>query len=161
MIQRLFNNLILPLGLCLFIAAPAFAGHPQSEGPDQKRHKGGKIGQIIKQLNLNEDQKTQVKSLVQRFREEAKSMREAMVDAKLQVAQIMFSDPFSESQARAAFRKAATLKEDLMIARAKLFNQVKTVLTPEQRAKLERIKGEKLEKMREKIKSHQMEDSGF
>ncbi len=44
MIKRLFSKLILPLGLCLCIAAPAFAGHPQSEGAGQDRRKGGKIG---------------------------------------------------------------------------------------------------------------------
>lgn len=161
MIKRIFNKLILPLGLCLFIAVPAFAGRPQSEGPDHKRSKGGHIGQIIKQLNLSQDQKSQVKPLVQKFRTEAKPMRKAMVEAQLQVAQIMFSDPFSESQARAAFRNAAHLKENMMIARAKLFSQVKTILTPEQLAKLDRIKSEKLEKMRAKIKSHQREDSGL
>lgn len=151
MFKRVFNQLILPLGLCLFIAVPAFAGRPQSEGQGQgqQRHKGEQLGQIIKQLKLSADQEIQIKPLLENFRKEAKSIREAMVDARKNAKESMIADPFSESRARSALYKAAELKADMIIARIKLMNQIKTFLTPEQREQMARLQKEKFEKNEE------------
>lgn len=150
MIKTCFGKIILPAALCLVIAAPALAQRPPP-GEEGRRHKkGGVVKKVLRQLDLTEEQKTQVRAIGEKFRKNMKPQRDAIRAAQDKVHQALLAEPFSESKARSAFRQASLLREDQFIARAKMMEEINKLLTPEQREKFKKIKAEAREKHRER-----------
>jgi Spy/CpxP family protein refolding chaperone len=120
-----------------------FGSHmgPMSEGPKAGGHGFGHGGMeaLIQELGLSEDQKAQIKTIMenehsssasQTLKESLKSDREAVVNAIL-----------SDADVSAA---AATLSRDLsamIVEKARVFSSIYSILTPEQQNKVKSMKG--------------------
>ena len=102
---------------------------------------GHRLAMMATVLDLSENQQAQIKDLLdqqwqlrQADREEMQAARDAMRAARL-------VEPFDEADFRAKAAKQAELRTERMVERAKLQQQIKAVLTPEQQAKAETLRG--------------------
>jgi Spy/CpxP family protein refolding chaperone len=104
----------------------------------QKHGHGGKHCGIMKQLNLTEDQKSKLKAQHESFRSENAATLSTLKAKREQLKQLG-SDPANEAQ-----RKA--LRSELRDERHKLMEKhramMKTILTPEQSAQLDKAKAQ-------------------
>jgi protein CpxP len=131
---------IARVSLFTLIAIAAFAVATVQPAEAHKRGKGhgAMIQKIIKKLDLTDAQKTRIKEIVEGFKtqnatliEELKTAREQMRDARK-----------SGDKARVEQLKAANQQkmEQMKAAREQMKEQILAVLTPEQRAQLEKMK---------------------
>lgn len=123
------------------VTNPAFAynsGENQCMKPDY-------MG-MLKQLNLSEDQNSKIWTLMQDFKNDMKPQRQSLTETRNYVAVAMSSDKFSEAETRSLLRNALMSKEELIISRIKMMNEIKKVMTPDQIEKLKKLQKEYLAK---------------
>jgi len=102
-------------------------------GPGGARRDG--VGLLPRDLNLTDDQKTQIKKITDSFEESTKSLRDQLKTLH-ESEPDPFSGTFDEAAVRAAAEARAKLDIELSVARAKLMSQIAAVLTTEQKAQL-------------------------
>ena len=141
---------VLFLSLVLLSPAQARSGH--------KGHhdKGGHFKKMMQQLNLTEEQQSQVKSIFEDFRESHKDQRKQIRAERQAMNDLMRQEALDETLLRKQMRKMSEMREDMMIERIKMMKQVRSLLTDEQKARLDELKQqwrEKHEKRRAKMQS--------
>lgn len=117
-------------------AADTPPGHP---GKGHGRHGEG-FAKIVDQLKLTESQKHEIAVILKQNREEAQGLRDEIMEARKSLGEAITGDAFNEDAVREAVRKAAHTGEELAVLRAKAFDAVRKVLTPEQIETLQKIK---------------------
>jgi Spy/CpxP family protein refolding chaperone len=132
-------------------AADTTPGHP---GKGHGRHGEG-FAKIVDQLKLTESQKHEIAGILKQNREEARGLRDEMMEARKSLVEAITGDAFNENAVREAVRKAAHTGEELAVLRAKAFDAVRKVLTPEQTETLHKIKADFSSRIRHEI-GHRM-----
>jgi Spy/CpxP family protein refolding chaperone len=100
------------------------------------------------QLNLTPSQQSQMLSIIEKYENERESLKKSLREAKRDLARVLQTEQPAEDEIRSALRRAAPIKEELLVMRVKMMAELNTVLTPAQRQLLEegkahRIKGRK------------------
>lgn len=108
---------------------------------------------IFKKLDLSDTQKEQIKGILQQNREARQELREKL--SAFRQANAETKDSFDEAKARADFQKMVPVMEDLFVLKQRTRSQINAVLTPEQLAKLEKIRTERRSKHQAKRKAMQ------
>jgi len=134
------------------------AMHPQycnmhRHGREGRWHHHNKLMHALKKLNLTEAQK---KSIHQIRMATAKSMIQKKADlkiAKLDLHQMLHSDPVEMSSVEKQLNKISGLKTAMALDRINARQDIKALLTPEQKKKLSEI-------MRSSHKSHDDQHEG-
>ena len=129
-----------------------------------KHHKGGKhnkgkrnsMKRIVKALELTEAQQTQIKAFREASKEKAKSLREADKTIREQMKTLDPSSEGYDAAVAAAADKKASLVKTQFIQRAEAKKQFLSILTDEQKAKLEEMKTKR--ESRKKGKGHKKHD---
>src|SRR5262249_35116256 len=103
----------------------------------------GLFGPFGRDLNLTDDQKTQIKKIMESFEASTKALHEQM-RALHENEPDPLSGTFDEAAVRAAAEARAKIQIELEVAHARIMSQIAAVLTPEQKAHL----AEKHEQMR-------------
>jgi len=140
---RTFGIAASAVAALIFIAA-LVAG---SQGPQGRRGPearggfpggpGGRdgLGPLARDLNLTEDQKTQIQKITESFEASTKELRD-----QLRTLHENEADPltttFDEATVRAAAEERAKIEVELQVARAKMLSQIGALLTTEQKAQL-------------------------
>ena len=110
--------------LCLLFSATAFAG------------KFGRSGRgpmaMLAGLNLTDEQKTAVKAVFQSHSDEMSLARSNMRQAKDAFRVVSTADPFNETSVREAFAQMVPYLEELAVLRARIFSEIRPILTAEQ-----------------------------
>lgn len=118
-------------------------------GMHQGMH-GGMMGMnMFMDLNLSDAQKDQVQAIIKKYRDQRentadelhKIMRETMFNA-------IFAEEFNEEKVREAFRESSEAREEMVVQKAKMIAEIKTILDPEQVELLKERKTQMLEKGR-------------
>jgi len=112
-------------------------------------HRGMMGMNMFKDLNLSDTQKDQVQAIITKYRDQRENtadelrqtMRETMFNA-------IFVDEFNEENVRQAFRKSSEAREDMVVQKAKMIVEIKTILDPEQVELLKERKTQMMEKGR-------------
>ena len=112
-------------------------------------HRGMMGMNMLNDLNLSDTQKEQVEAIITKYRDQREdtadehhnSMRETMRN-------VVFDDQFDEGKVREAFRKSSADREEMVVQKAKMFAEIKTVLDPEQVELLKERKTQMMEKGR-------------
>lgn len=112
---------------------------------------GHGLFKMLSQLNLSDDQKAQVSEILKKYKDEKSALRETMQTAREKFMTTLQDEPFDELTVRQAFQEMVPAMEDMAVFRAKVFSDIKAVLTAEQ---LELLR-QKREEMKAKIKAHQ------
>jgi Spy/CpxP family protein refolding chaperone len=165
----MFLRKILPLviSLTLASAAIAYGRQPQSPAQDgslrregmrprdgrnhEKMGRGGRYGfgkfRGMRKLNLTEEQRLQQRAIVQRHLESIKAQREELFKLREKKAQGSFT---SEDAAR-----AKALRQEIHNSIQSADTEIESILTPEQRTKLEQFKTERKARHDEMLKHRQ------
>ena len=112
-------------------------------------HRGMMGMNMLNGLNLSDTQKEQVEAIITKYRDQREdtadehhnSMRETMFNA-------IFAEKFDEEKVREAFRKSSEAREDMVVQKAKMIAEIKTILDPEQVELLKERKTQMMEKGR-------------
>jgi len=115
------------------------------------RGEGGRMhGMMFRGLNLTDAQKAQMKQLGQSFRENTKSLHEALRTKRQELRQAGAGGTFNEALATQKLQESAGLEAKLMAEQFKLHQAMLAVLTPEQKAQLDQKRSEFKAKMAER-----------
>jgi len=113
---------------------------------------------ILKKLDLSDTQKEQIKGILQQNRKAHQELTGKL--STFRQANAETKDSFGEAQARADFQKMVPAMEDLFVLKQRARSQINAVLTPEQRAKLEKIRTERRSERQAKRKAMQKRTYG-
>jgi protein CpxP len=104
--------------------------------------RGMRAGGFFRGLNLTEDQKAKMKTIRQSFAESNKSLREQVRAKRQELRQANEGGTFNEALATQKLTEIAPLEAKLMAERARLHQEMLSVLTAEQKAQLEQAKAQ-------------------
>jgi len=114
-------------------ASVVFSQGPPPDGFRGGRGPGDGLGPFGRDLNLTDEQKTQIKKIQDSFRaadkalfDQLRTLREGEPDP--------MSGAFDETAVRAAAEARARIQIDLEVSRARMMSQIAAVLTSEQKA---------------------------
>src|SRR6266436_10284696 len=126
--------------LLLILAAMAFSQGPGGPPPGQGGPWGGgpRDGFIpfARDLNLTDDQKAQIKKLTDASRESTKALLDQLKALHESAPDPLKDGVFNEDTVRSAAQARSSIQVELEVAKAKLFSQIYTVLTADQKATL-------------------------
>lgn len=121
---------------------PGFGGPPPGGpgGPGMRR--GGPLGfgPGFRQLDLTDDQKTQLKSIADSHRAELQAAGQKIGTAREGMRALVEGDQINESAIRAKSAEIAAAEADLLILNAKVRQESMQVLTSEQLQKLTELR---------------------
>ena len=87
---------------------------------------------LAKALDLSKEQKEQVTAIFRKHRDEIAPLRKEMVSGRRVLRSLIQSDKPDEAAIREQVKKIAATDGDLAVRRARMSQEVRTVLTPEQ-----------------------------
>jgi protein CpxP len=87
---------------------------------------------LAKELDLSKEQTEQVKAIFRKHRDETAPLRKEMVSGRRELRTLTQADKPDEAAIREQVKKIAATGGDLAVRRAKVSQEVRTVLTPEQ-----------------------------
>jgi protein CpxP len=119
---------------------PGGRGGPGMRGPGGPMMMG--LGPGMRQLDLSDDQKAQLKSIAESHRDEFRAAGEKARAAHDGMQALVDADAIDEAAIRAKSAEIATAEADVMILNAKLRKESLQVLTPEQLAKLKELQAQ-------------------
>jgi len=103
-------------------------------GPGGQR--GAEVQQFFRDLDLTEEQKSEMRSLRERSREESQPILQQLRELQKERRQLIQSNTFNEDAARNLVNRESELRSALSLNRTANQHAVYNLLTPEQKAKL-------------------------
>jgi protein CpxP len=97
---------------------------------------GQRGDRLAKALDLSKEQTEQVKAIFLKHRDKIAPLRKEMMSDRRELRKLIQSDKPDEAALREQAKKIAATSGDLAVRRAKVFQEVRAVLTPEQVQKL-------------------------
>ena len=94
----------------------------------------------LRHLDLTDEQRAQIRALLDEHHEAMEPQREAMEAAHENLRTRMQAEAFDESSVRQAADAIAALHADRIVANAALRNQIRGLLTPEQKDELQEMR---------------------
>ncbi|MEZ4527588.1 MAG: Spy/CpxP family protein refolding chaperone [Desulfobacterales bacterium] len=111
-------------------------------------HRGDRGMHFLGCLNLTDEQKTKVRGILNTHLDEIKAKKQAVIEARQNMAEVIHSANPAEENVRAAHKTFAAAQEEATVLRVKIMNEVKQVLTDAQKAELEKRRAERIERMK-------------
>jgi Spy/CpxP family protein refolding chaperone len=120
-------------------------GHGSGHGPWHGEGGGQGLHRMLSQLDLSAEQQEQIYAMFQEHRASTESVRQELRDAHRKVMELTHAETLDENAIRQAVEDAAVLQADMAVDGARMFQQLRGVLTDEQRQQLDEIRAEQLE----------------
>ena len=129
-------------------AGPGQGGAPggprgRRGGPGMGPGGPGLLGPALRRLELTEDQRSRVRQITESHRDEQRAIADRARKAHEALREVTESPTFDESAVRARAADVASVEADMAVARARLYNEVYQILTPEQQATLKTLQAER------------------
>lgn len=128
------------------VAALTWAGTYPERGP-RAGVPPGQVEPLIRdvlRLKLSLTQKTDVATMLKKYRDKRGQEWEALRKAMDELAEVSYKQGASEDAVRSAYRAASAAGEPVALSRAKLVSELKRILTPEQTSQLDELRAERL-----------------
>lgn len=128
------------------------------QGDQMKRgHRGGHDGMrnFMKELNLTEEQKETLKAKREAAKGEIDSIRNQIKPEMEKMMDLMHSPDATKQQIYAQIDKVGNLKIEMHKIRAGNLIELKEILNPEQKAKLQELTAKKKDKMKQMMQNRQ------
>ncbi|MQA28752.1 MAG: periplasmic heavy metal sensor [Luteitalea sp.] len=155
------------LAVAVSLAGGVYAAgqnNSSTQGPDGQRRFGGPgrmMGRggpgspmrgvlppmVLQRLDLTDAQKERVKTIVESHRDEMRATFDRGLKARAALDVAIGGDTFDEATVRTRAAEVATIDTDAAVSRARVFNEVYQILTPEQQTKLREIQAEMQKRM--------------
>lgn len=120
------------------LAGPGFGGR---EGGFRRGGFGNRL-RLGERLGLTEEQRGQIKSILENHKGEMRPLAEKMLTERKALRELIQAGTVDEAAIRAQVAKAAAVEADLAVARAKIAQEVLPLLTPEQKQRAKELKAE-------------------
>lgn len=151
------KSVVAALVLAVAIAVPVVIAQSTDDGGRKGRRdhaghfgkRGGGMGRLFSQLDLTDAQKAQIKQIHENSRAELRPLGEQIRAKRQEIRQAREGGTVNEALVTQKLTEIAPLEAKMMAARARIHEQTLSVLTPEQKTKLEQ--------MREQFKSRRGE----
>lgn len=129
-------------------AGPGQGGAPggprvRRGGPGMGLGGPGLFGPALRRLELTEDQRSRVRQITESHRDEQRAIADRARKAHEALREVTESPTFDESAVRARAADVASVEADMAVARARLYNEVYQILTPEQQTTLKTLQAER------------------
>jgi Spy/CpxP family protein refolding chaperone len=108
--------------------------HHQGWGPHE-RGPGDRVKAMTRKLDLNATQQAQIQEILEASHEKTKALRAQMHGMRSELHQMISSGAYSEEQARIAAERLSPVFVEMTVLMSRTMNDVRAVLTPEQRAR--------------------------
>src|SRR5436305_2981425 len=145
--------------LTLF-AGMAFA--QGGSGAPMHHHRGGFMGGMelpLRQLNLTDDQKAQVKQIFQTGKPALEPLMKQEHAAHTQMVQLITSGAFDQSKAAAIAAQESQTHMQMEIEHAKMASQIYQLLSSDQKAKVADIIAQHQQRMQERMQNKEQAPS--
>ena len=109
---------------------------------------GGMGMRFLAALNLTAEQKTKVREILKSHLDEIKAKKQAVIDARQNMAAVILGENPAEENVRAAHKTLAAAQEEATVLRVKIMNEVRQILTDTQKAELAKRGAEMKERMK-------------
>ena len=143
----------LVLSAMVIVVAGGAVAFAQGPGPRGPRGGGPGIGRglPLREIELTDAQREQVRQLTQQQRESSRALFERAQAARVAQRQAMDATPFNEPAVRAAMAAMAEVEADLAVQEARLQSEIYGLLTPDQQERLQKIRADREARMKERL----------
>ena len=124
----------------------------------QGRGGRGGFGGTLRYLDLSDDQRESIRTVVREHRENGAASRQALRAAQRKLRDAVTAEVVNETTIRAAAAEAASFRADAAVRRAEMHAAVLAVLTTDQRAELSQLRENARENRRERRRRSQSGD---
>lgn len=137
-----FAKTILYSLLVLAIAAiPALlVAQPHGRGPGGFHGGGFMLERIADRLELTEEQREDIRAVLDKHREEVEPLRSVEWEAREALQEQIHSELYDEVSVREAAQAVASIEVELAVLRARVTHEVRGYMTPEQIAEAEAMR---------------------
>ena len=144
---------IVVLSAVVVVVAGGAMAFAQGPGPRGPRGGGPGIGRglPLRELELTDAQREQVRQLMEQQRESSRALFERAQAARVAQRQAIDAIPFSESAVRTAMAAIAAVDADLAVQEARLQSEIYQLLTAEQQEQLQKIRADREARMKERL----------
>jgi periplasmic protein CpxP/Spy len=150
---------VLALGVSALLVTATLAArqdetreHGQPHFGRMHRGFGGFDGRALRQLDLTDAQREQVRSIFEQNRDEMRAAGEKLRTARRGLYDATGAGTIDESAIRSAAETLANAEAEAAISRARIHAQVWQVLTPEQQAKAKELRQQREQRRSQKQK---------
>ncbi|MBI5590012.1 MAG: Spy/CpxP family protein refolding chaperone [Deltaproteobacteria bacterium] len=145
-------SIVMAVVITAFVAiGSAFAG-PQGSGQEGTGKNGshGERGflKVLEKLALNADQEKEIASILGKYRDEIGKTIAGMMESRQGLREAIAADVYSEDAVRQAAQRVSEQEVQAAVLRARIANEVKSVLTSEQKDKLKNFANRRAGKMK-------------
>ncbi len=133
----------------MFIFAQTADKPEGNRGFGKKGHKRGGHAKMLRGLDLTDEQKTQVKSIMEKSRETVKPLREQMKANRQKLQELSTNDNFDQTQVQSIATQQGSLTAQMIVEKERFKSHIFKILTPEQKAKAAEMKAQRKQKMQE------------
>ena len=151
-IQQIRKSVLVGAGIAILGAAGLVAGRLSAgvfPGGAQSDFGHHVFGRIARALDLSDDQKGQIKSILKAHASEIETRIEASASARRAVHDAVLAQPLDEAAIRAVAQKFGQVHADGAVLFAKIRTEIQPILTEEQRSKIQKFR----ERMRNRADS--------
>jgi len=118
-------------------------------GPGMRGGPGGMFGLPLRELELTDAQREQVKAIMESHRDEQRAAGDKMMAARKALHEAISAETFNETAIRAAAGEVGAAEADAAVLQAKIHGEVFAILTPEQVKKAKELRSEMENRMKE------------
>lgn len=104
------------------------------------RHGGDKMGLALRQLDLTDEQKAQVKEIKEAAQEKTGAIRDSLKTGRQQMQDLTGNGAFDEAAVTTLANSQAATRAQLTVERLRIKSQIFTILTDKQKAKAAEMK---------------------
>ena len=126
-----------------------------------RHHRANQWRQMAKALDLTHEQRSQIRDIFGKNREEASPVRKQLSGERRTLRNLVQADTPDEGAIRAEVQKVAAIEGDLAVRRARVFGEIKAVMTSDQQKKfkgLQEKKAREQDRMMEREGRHSEEE---
>ncbi len=120
--------------------AAAHGGFGKGRGGGKLFASSFQIAYIARELDMTEEQKAQLRDVLDAARPEADRLADAMVNSREAMKAFRESETYSEDEIRALADEKGKLVADMMVLHARVHTQIKSILTPNQLERFEKMR---------------------
>ena len=138
---RIRRNKLVAAGVAAGATLALVAGTLLAAGAAAQGRGGpGRMGGVLRHLDLTDDQREAIRGAVQRQRESGESLRQQLGTARQALRDAVRSGAADETAIRALAAEVAPLVADAAVQRAVLHAEIRGLLTDDQRAQLDAMR---------------------
>lgn len=152
---------VIAIIITVFFACPLAVTAGMHRGFMGLSDKGqGLIGvKTFLELKLTPAQQNEILELISGHEREGVTLRHENREAMRKLADVMRAEDFDETALRGAYREVSSAREEMLVFRGRLMQELKNLLTSEQREILDRMKAERRGKWAERMRPLQQTEN--